>query len=873
MPYRLFEELKRRHVFRATAVYLVVAWVILQLADIVVPALGLPEWVMTLVLALLVLCLPLAIVLAWIFDLTPQGLQRDGESASPPAAPPHPDTTSDGYRFGDCRLNVARRELTKSGAVVDVQPRVFDLLVFLVEHRDRAVSKDELQDAVWTGMVVTEASLTRAVMKLRQAVGDDASIQAVIKTVHGHGYRFVAPVEEPTEPAIAGASTRGEAVSARRPRRDGRNWWPILGGAVVVTVAAVSFVTMRVPDTSGTRIAVLPVQDATGDEDLAWTRLGLMSLATGLVETTGEIPVVPDNQVASVSGGAGSSDQSVVSDRLRRAYGATHILAMRLERSGGMLRMNYRVGMPDDRETRGTMVGEDPTDLTRGVVRSVIASIAGQRRMRERFGAVSVDPFVNEAYARGMSLSLEGRCRDARPLFQVAIDQEPGLFEPRYQYAYCSRILGEPEVAEAMLRELVEEQRELGPSRQLSMALTLLGVLHNRTGRLDEAEALENESLEVARAIDAPDLAGAVLVNLAIIADDRGQFEVARDRLGRALVAYKESGREVLPGQVYSALSNLSMSQGELDQAERNLARAIESFRFIGDRRNEAMMLNNKGYLRRLQGRLDEAETLHLESYAIREELGDRVGMGRIRNMLAVLYLARGDYESARMSAGESAAIAEETRDRLFHATALSHMGSAEMGLGDLDAAEERFRQSRKIFDEIQDRMRVLLTDIRLARVELERGSTEAAAGAADRLLAQARDGDFGMAEVEILELQGDVATAEHDPFGAIGRFGHALDRVREMSWTSKETDLSIKLAGAYLDEGMVAEAEPLLGFLDQQPRGLPGLRLAARFASIRDDPATAAMLMTEAKSLDDVRWSEADDEVLATYLERAETP
>ena len=74
---------------------------------------------------------------------------------------------------------------------------------------------------------------------------------------------------------------------------------------------------------------------------------------------------------------------------------------------------------------------------------------------------------------------------DARPLFKVAMDQEPGLFEPRYEYAVCSRILGEQEVAETILTELVDEKRAEGPSRQLSMALTVLGVLHNRTGRLD----------------------------------------------------------------------------------------------------------------------------------------------------------------------------------------------------------------------------------------------------------------------------------------------------------------------------------------------------------------------------------------------------
>ena len=96
------------------------------------------------------------------------------------------------YRFGSITVDVARRELRDGDDEVEVQPRVFDLLVYLVRHSERAVDKDELQDAVWPGLVVTETALTRAVMKARKAVGDDASRQRVIKTIHGHGYRFVA---------------------------------------------------------------------------------------------------------------------------------------------------------------------------------------------------------------------------------------------------------------------------------------------------------------------------------------------------------------------------------------------------------------------------------------------------------------------------------------------------------------------------------------------------------------------------------------------------------------------------------------------------------------------------------------------------------
>lgn len=76
-----------------------------------------------------------------------------------------------------------------NGVPVPVEPKAFDLLVFLIRNRERAVSKVELQDELWPGVIVTEAALTRCVMKARKAIGDSTE-EPAIKTLHGHGYRF-----------------------------------------------------------------------------------------------------------------------------------------------------------------------------------------------------------------------------------------------------------------------------------------------------------------------------------------------------------------------------------------------------------------------------------------------------------------------------------------------------------------------------------------------------------------------------------------------------------------------------------------------------------------------------------------------------------
>ncbi|HWM04681.1 MAG TPA: alpha/beta fold hydrolase [Actinophytocola sp.] len=107
------------------------------------------------------------------------------------------------YRFDDCQVDPRRFELRRGDTIVHVEPQVFQLLSHLIEHRDRVVAKTELLDAVWGGRYVSDSALTSRIKALRRAVGDDGVRQQVIATVHGIGYRFVAAVEEDTEPVVA----------------------------------------------------------------------------------------------------------------------------------------------------------------------------------------------------------------------------------------------------------------------------------------------------------------------------------------------------------------------------------------------------------------------------------------------------------------------------------------------------------------------------------------------------------------------------------------------------------------------------------------------------------------------------------------------
>ena len=100
------------------------------------------------------------------------------------------------YRFGDCELDTNLYTLQRGGQTIRLRPKVFRVCLFLLEHRDRVVTREELCAQVWPDQFISQATLEGVIRTVRQVVGDSGQAQSIIQTLHGYGYRFVAAVEE-----------------------------------------------------------------------------------------------------------------------------------------------------------------------------------------------------------------------------------------------------------------------------------------------------------------------------------------------------------------------------------------------------------------------------------------------------------------------------------------------------------------------------------------------------------------------------------------------------------------------------------------------------------------------------------------------------
>lgn len=207
-----------------------------------------------------------------------------------------------------------QQELRCAGAAVPIEPQVFDVLAYLLQHRDRIVSKDELFETVWQGRVVSDATLNSRISAVRRAIGDDGSAQKMIRTIHKRGFRFVGEVEQESAPAVVPSPEPA-------PPEDAPTLAPSAEPAEPLALPAKP------------SIAVLPFQNMSGDPEQDYFADGLTEdIITGLSQQEWFF-VIARNSSFTYKGGA--VDVRQIASQL----GVRYILEGSVRKSAGRVRV------------------------------------------------------------------------------------------------------------------------------------------------------------------------------------------------------------------------------------------------------------------------------------------------------------------------------------------------------------------------------------------------------------------------------------------------------------------------------------------------------------------------------------------------------
>src|ERR1700683_52542 len=304
--------------------------------------------------------------------------------------------------FEECVLDTDRRELWRDESPVPVQPQVFDLLVYLIENRDRVVTKDNLLDAVWNGRIVSESTLISRINATRRAIGDDGDQQRLIRTIARKGVRFIGDVRE------------DQAGAGRLP----------IGAPSSMAVA-----TIALPDRPS--IAVLPFINMSNDVEHDYFADGITEDITTALSRIRQFFVIARNatlrykharpDVRQIAAPLGI--RYVVEGSVRRDAGRVRISAQLLDGVTG----NHIWAERCDRDLDNVFAIQD--EIAEGVAGQIEPEIG-----RAEYERTKATPPENlgawELFHRGMGL-IARRTRDGnseeRHLLERSLDLDPGF--------------------------------------------------------------------------------------------------------------------------------------------------------------------------------------------------------------------------------------------------------------------------------------------------------------------------------------------------------------------------------------------------------------------------------------------------------------
>jgi DNA-binding winged helix-turn-helix (wHTH) protein/tetratricopeptide (TPR) repeat protein len=541
------------------------------------------------------------------------------------------------YRFGRHALDLAKRELLHEDAAVALPARVFECLAHLIEHRERAVDRDELASAVFSRSDVSDAQLAQIILRSRRAIGDDGHEQRMIRTVPRFGFRWVAqttvetaapvpgaapsstgspladasiavdppasvvqpvPSATPVLPSVPEASRESAAVriapatgplaapvpAARRVSRPSFAIAAIVALALVALVAAVAWQRRATPApappvaiaAAQRAIMVLPTR-IEGPGDVAWARLGLMDYLADRIRRGG-LPALSSETTLSLLRDAGNAEQPPDVQQLRSTARVDWIVESRASGDDGRWTVRLRATDRHGLVQRGQAQGDDLLEAARVAGDRLLAALGGDAIV----ASGEPEPGLDERLQRAQSAMLANELDTARRILNEAPELQRARPQLRYRLAQVDFRAGEYRRGLATLDELLAGDAARADPMFRARLLNSRGAMLIRLDRYADAERSYDASIALLERAAAPAELGRALNGRGVTRSSQGHFEQALADLGRARVQLLRSGDALAVARVDANLGNLEMDRERPTQAVGYFEKAARDFESMG---------------------------------------------------------------------------------------------------------------------------------------------------------------------------------------------------------------------------------------------------------------------------------------------------
>lgn len=504
------------------------------------------------------------------------------------------------FHFGDCAINIASRELVRGGERVNLAPVVFDCLAYLIEHRDRAVGRDELVAAVWGKASVSDAVMGKTILTVRRAIGDTAEEQRYLRTVPRFGYQWNAPTRH--EPSSISTSTpEPETVvppapvtqPAPEPRRPHPWFYAVV--ALAILLGGLTYLRSRAPATAAPAApaealaadvtVVLPVEVAAGNED-AWLRLGLMDFIASRLRTAGVTVLPSDNVVRLVPAG---TSRDVALATARGIAVRSHAVATTVRRAGDAWFVRAEVVEPDGSE-RAAQAEGDSAMAAGAQVADQLLDLFGRRRPAASLAALT----QTELLQRVDAARLASDPAHARALIAAADAATQASPQVQLRLAQIDLRTGQFEASRDRLARLIDQVSVESDPVLHARLQSYWCIALARTNRMDAAVPACDRAITLLEPAGQPDELGRVYNDRGIIRMLRHEYDLAAQDFARARVASNLAGDALQLTRVEGNESNLEMAQGRYAEAVTIQQRIGERFERFGMHNDAVVAFDNQ---------------------------------------------------------------------------------------------------------------------------------------------------------------------------------------------------------------------------------------------------------------------------------------
>ena len=618
------------------------------------------------------------------------------------------------YGCGMHTISPATRRLHLGEREVEIEAKVFDLILLLLENRERALPKQEVITALWGHRPITDAALSQLVHKARRALDDDGERQAVIRTIYGRGLQWVAPVDlmVANSTRTLGARmthdapvTSGKSVSSHGGRR-ARRWRGVLAALLVLGALSSWFIPrgMAPPAKPPLRMALLPIDNATGDAALDWATRGLPGLIASLLGDHRDLHVVDPLQVARVWNFTPPKGSSRA-EHTRYVTDANVLVGGKLTRTAGKL---YQLTIHVDTGKPGNainivIIGSDPGTVSLAAVPRLRHALLLDPSATSSFHDTPKDAYLAETFARGIDLAMHGDWLGARPYLMLVARGQPDLLAARLMLAMSQGNTDQLREADAGYAAVLAEARRRG---QIDLAARVLAdQVAQATDRHEDAKAMDLAARALAAAHQArnPEITASVLLAAARVQARLKHVDIAMKQFDQARELIEKTPIRSLQPRLHNTMAFIANARNDAAAAIAAARAELDADEMLGNERGSSIAGFNLAYALSTAKQPLEALPLLVRTWNWSSQHHDDALQIAAGNLMSALLYDMGVYEEIRPVVDTTEQIAAAQANDYIQAQVLGLRAGGEYFRDNKAAALADCRKATSLIDPAED--------------------------------------------------------------------------------------------------------------------------------------------------------------------------